>query len=171
MTKAKLNLVIDGVMLLCMAAIAGIGLLIKFVLVPGQARWAIYGRNVELYFMGLDRHQWGTIHLVIGLVLIGLLVLHVVLHWSMILAIYRRLIPQPVARRVVAAALVGLAVLLALFWCVVEPEVVDKGRGPGLSVGADKGSAGLCGQGRAQMRADGGSVGLVWTERTNRSSS
>ncbi len=72
MTRSKLNLITDGLMLLCMAAIAGIALLIKFVLVPGYQRWEIYGRNVELYFWGLDRHQWGTIHLLFGLVFIAL---------------------------------------------------------------------------------------------------
>jgi hypothetical protein len=48
MKKAKLNLVIDALLLLCMAAMAGIGLLMKYVLVPGFKRWEIYGRNVEL---------------------------------------------------------------------------------------------------------------------------
>ncbi len=38
-------------MLLCVAAIAGIGPIIKYVLVPGQAPWAICGRNVELFFL------------------------------------------------------------------------------------------------------------------------
>jgi hypothetical protein len=60
MKKSKLNLIIDALLLVCMAAITGIGLLMKNVLVPGYKRWDIYGRNVELYFWGLDRHQWGT---------------------------------------------------------------------------------------------------------------
>ena len=69
--KSTLNLIIDALLLVCMAAIAGIGLLMKNVLVPGYKRWDIYGRNVELYFWGLDRHQWGTIHFVIALVFIA----------------------------------------------------------------------------------------------------
>ena len=98
MKKSKLNLIIDAILLLCMAAIAGIGLLMKNVLVPGYKRWDIYGRNVELYFWGLDCHQWGTIHFIIELVLLALLVLHIALHWSMILGIYRKLIPNPRTR-------------------------------------------------------------------------
>lgn len=131
MTKPKLNLIIDALMLLCMAAMAGIGLLIKYVLVPGQARWAIYGRNVELYFRGLDRHQWGTIHLTIGLVLIALLVLHIVLHWGMVLAIYRCLIPSRLFRWIVLAILICLTVILLAFSCLVKPEVGEIRRGPG----------------------------------------
>jgi len=52
MEKSKLNLVIDALLLLCLAAIAGIGLLIKYVLVPGYQRWEIYGRNVSLFLLG-----------------------------------------------------------------------------------------------------------------------
>lgn len=131
MTKSKLNLIIDAVMFLCMAAIAGIGLLIKYVLVPGQARWAIYGRNVELYFQGLDRHQWGIVHLAIGLVLIALLVLHIVLHWGMILVIYRSLIPSRVFRWVVLVILICLTAILLAFSCFVKPEVGEIRRGGG----------------------------------------
>ena len=98
MKRAKLNLIIDALLLLCLAAIAGIGLLIKYVLVPGHQRWEIYGRNVSLFLWGLDRHQWGTIHFIIGLVFLSLLVLHVVLHWSMVVGVYRRLIPNRFAR-------------------------------------------------------------------------
>ncbi len=50
MEKSKLNLIIDGLLLLCIAAIVGIGLLIKYVLVPEYLRWGIYGRNVEMFF-------------------------------------------------------------------------------------------------------------------------
>jgi len=123
MTKSKLNLIIDALMLLCMAAMTGIGLLMKYVLIPGQARWAIHGRNIELYFRGLDRHQWGTVHLVIGLVLIALLILHIVLHWGMILAIYRSLIPSRLVRWIVVVILICLTAVLLAFSSLVEPEV------------------------------------------------
>ncbi len=54
--KPKLNLIIDVFMFLLMMAIGGIGFLIKFILIPGSARWIRYGENVELYFWGMDRH-------------------------------------------------------------------------------------------------------------------
>ena len=56
MEKSKLNLIIDGLLLLCITVIVGIGFLIKYVLVPGYQRWQIYNRNVDLFFWGLDRH-------------------------------------------------------------------------------------------------------------------
>jgi hypothetical protein len=131
MKKSKVNLVIDALLLLCIAAIAGIGLLMRNVLIPGYKRWDIYGRNVELYFWGLDRHQWGTVHFVIALLFIALLVLHIVLHWSMILGIYRRLIPNIAARWITAIILLALTIALAFFSYTVHPDVYEQGRGRG----------------------------------------
>ena len=131
MKKSKLNLIIDAFLLLCIAAVAGIGLLMRNVLVPGYQEWDIYGRNVDLYFWGLDRHQWGTIHFVIGLVLLGLLILHIVLHWQMIVEIYRRLIPNIPARWITAIILLALTIVLIFFSFAVKPDVQEQGRGRG----------------------------------------
>ena len=135
MKKSKLNLVVDALLLLCLATIAGIGLLIKYVLVPGYQRWEIYGRNVSLFLWGLDRHQWGTIHFIIGLVFLALLVLHVVLHWSMIVGIYHRLIPNRFARWVAALILICVTIILFAFPYFVKPEVLEQGIGKGYGLG------------------------------------
>jgi hypothetical protein len=132
MKRTHINLVIDALLLVCTAAIAGIGLLIKFVLVPGYRRWEIYGRNVSLFFWKLDRHQWGTIHLSAGLVFLGLLALHVILHWSMIVGIYRGLVPNRITRRLAATILVCITVLLLAFPLLIRPEVHDQGMGMGM---------------------------------------
>lgn len=131
MKKSKLNLIIDALLLLCIASIAGIGLLMRNVLVPGYKRWDIYGRNVELYFWGLDRHQWGTIHFVIALVLLALLVLHVVLHWAVIVGIYRKLMPNVKARWITAIILLAITITLAFFSYAVRPDVHERGHGAG----------------------------------------
>ena len=133
MKKSKLNLIIDALLLLCLAAIAGIGLLIKYVLVPGYQRWEIYGRNVNLFFGGLGRHQWGTIHFIVGLIFLALLVLHIVLHWSMIVGIYRRLIPSRFAHWIVALILIGVTIFLSAFPYFVKPEVQEQGQGYSFS--------------------------------------
>jgi len=133
MKKSKLNLVIDALLLLCIAAIAGIGLLMKYVLVPGYRRWEIYGRNVDLFFWGLDRHEWGAIHLVIGFIFLALLVLHVVLHWGIIVGIYRKLLPNTFVRCIVTVVLISLTILLLTFSFFAKPDVRERelGRGPG----------------------------------------
>ena len=83
--KGKLNFIIDALMFICMMAIAGLALLMKFILIPGKDRLAKYGRGVDLSLLGMDRHEWGTIHLAIGLALLGLLTLHIILHWKAII--------------------------------------------------------------------------------------
>jgi len=133
MKKSKLNLVIDALLLLCIAAIAGIGLLMKYVLVPGYRRWEIYGRNVDLFFWGLDRHEWGAIHLFIGFIFLTLLVLHVVLHWGIIVGIYRKLLPNTFVRCIVTVVLISLTILLLTFSFFANPNVRERelGSGPG----------------------------------------
>ena len=68
MDKSKINLIIDAVMFLCVMAIAGIGLLQKFILIPGKNTIAVYGRKVDLFLFSMDRHTWGTIHFIIACV-------------------------------------------------------------------------------------------------------
>lgn len=131
MDKSKGNLVIDALMFLCVMAMTGIGLLMKFVLLPGKDTRAVYGRKVELFLFGMDRHQWGTIHMIVAFVFLGLAVLHVCLHWKMILSLYPRLIGSTVARRVIAIILVIAGIFLVVFPLVVKPEVQEpdhKGR-------------------------------------------
>ncbi|MBV6518865.1 MAG: DUF4405 domain-containing protein [Candidatus Brocadia sp.] len=131
MDKSKVNLVIDALLFLCVMAMTGIGILMKFILLPGKDTWAVYGRKVELFLFGMDRHQWGTIHMIIAFVFLGLAALHVVLHWKMIVSSYPRLIGNKVARRIIAVMLVIVALFFVTFPLVVKPEVQElkhKGR-------------------------------------------
>ena len=82
MKKTNQYLLTDILMFIFLALMTGLGLLIKYVLLPGSERREVYGRNVDLTFLGLDRHEWGTVHLIIALLFIVMLVLHVILHWK-----------------------------------------------------------------------------------------
>lgn len=124
--KSKLNLSIDMVMLLLLLAVAGIGFLIKYVLIPGMQRNTIYGNNTDLEFWGLTRHEWGTIHLIISLVFLGLLILHIVLHWKMITCVYKRLIPHKTIRTAFAVSLTCIGFLLISFPLLIKPEVIQR---------------------------------------------
>lgn len=123
MDKSKGNLIINTLMFLCVMAIAGIGMLIKFVLLPGKETAAVYGRKVDLFLFGMDRHAWGTIHLIIAFVFLGLLTLHVVLHWNMIVSIYCRLIGSKVVRRIVAVIIFVVGTFLVVSPFFVKPEI------------------------------------------------
>ena len=113
--KTTINFVIDASMFVCIMAMAGIGFLMKFVLMTGRERWVKYGRNVYLSFLGMDRHDWATIHLVIGFVLLVLLVLHTIFHWKMIMSMYCKLIDDQRTRRIVASVFLIVSAVLILF--------------------------------------------------------
>jgi hypothetical protein len=70
--KPKLNFIIDALMFLVMMAMAGLGFLMKYVLIPGKSRWVKYGRNVDLTLLSWDRHDWGELHLYLGFTLLSL---------------------------------------------------------------------------------------------------
>jgi len=131
MTRATLNFIIDVVMTVLMAAIAGLGFLINWVLIPGGERPAIYGSRVDLYWLGLDRHEWGDVHLGLGIALLALLVLHVALHWGQVVGIWRRTVGSGPVRVVLALALLVLVIALMAFPLLVKPEVVKGGHGEG----------------------------------------
>src|SRR3989339_721468 len=123
MDKPKVNLIIDALMFLCVMAIAGIGSLTKFILLPGKKTAAVYGRKVDLFLFGMDRHTWGTIHFIIACVFLGLLTAHIVLHWNMIVSIYCRFIRRKVVRRIVAITIFIGGTFLVVSPFFVKPEI------------------------------------------------
>ncbi len=135
--KAKLNFVINALMFICMTAIAGCGILMKFILIPGDERWVKYGKRVELSVLGMDRHEWGTIHLIIGFVLLGLLALHVILHWQVIVGVFQKLVENQKARRTIAPAFVVASLLLLIVPLAVKPDIQEMERGRSGQSGAN----------------------------------
>jgi thioredoxin 1 len=88
--KSKTNFPLNAAMFLLMSCMVSSGLLMKYVLLPGSQRQEKFGRNVDLFLFGMDRHDWGTVHLVMGLLLIALLAVHIVLHWKEITGVFSK---------------------------------------------------------------------------------
>jgi len=103
----------------------------KFVLLPGRESQIKYGRNVDLFFLSMDRHEWGTIHLILGFVFLGLLILHIVLHWNLIVKMYARIIGARKIRIVLAAVFIIVAIILGSFPLLVNLDVQERGQGKG----------------------------------------
>jgi len=120
--KSKINFLIDALMFLCMMAIAGLGFLMKYILPPGKERVLKYG-NVELSLFGMDRHEWGAIHLYLAVSLLALLALHIVLHWKMIVNLFQKLIARAAARRVITPSFVAVSLLLLTAPFLVRPNI------------------------------------------------
>lgn len=123
--KGKINFIIDALMFILLAAITGLGLLMKYVLIPGKDRIAVFGRSVDLYFLGWDRHEWGGLHLILGFLMLGLLVLHIVLHWKAIQCLFRCLINTVKLRKLIVLGFSLISLFLFLFPFIVRIEIQD----------------------------------------------
>ncbi len=126
--KPKVNLVIDALMFLVLMAVAGLGFLMKYVLLPGYKINEIYGTDTDLFFRGLDRHQWGAIHLYLALSMLFLLIFHIIFHWSSIVSIFKRMIPGKTMRWIITLIVTILGILLVLVPVLVNPEVAEHQR-------------------------------------------
>jgi hypothetical protein len=131
MKKSNLNFLIDAIMFMILLTIAGLGFLMKYVLIPGEQRWVKYGENVDLSFWGLDRHQWGSVHTVLGYIFLGLLVLHILLHWKWIVVIYHRLVDNTVLRYALGGTFVLASLILLTSSFFISPRVQRYTRGRG----------------------------------------
>ncbi len=120
--KNKLNFAIDALMFLSLLMIAGLGLLIKYVLIPGQERWIVYGKNVDMTFLGLDRHQWGSIHLIVAIIFSILLLIHLVLHWKSIICSFKRFFQNGKIRKPIAVVFIILSMFLLLLPFLINVE-------------------------------------------------
>ncbi len=129
--RQKANIIIDLVMFVVMLLLIIIGFIIRYTLIPGSERWLKYGQNVELTIWGMDRHDWGLIHLLVGLLLCGLLVFHVVLHWAQIVAMIKRLIPNAKIRATVITAIMGISAVITVAPFLLPPNIGEPILGKG----------------------------------------
>ncbi len=134
--KTKQNFIIDTIMFLNMMALTGTGLLTRYVLLSGQVARSVYGQKVTMNMLGIGKETWKDIHLYLGLLLLGLLVLHIVLHWKQIVAIYRRLIEADKMRQLILVVFIIVSILLVAFPFIFSPtveigEALHQGRGSG----------------------------------------
>ncbi|WP_372752587.1 DUF4405 domain-containing protein [Mariniflexile sp.] len=123
MKKPVLNFVINTIMALTMAGIIGIGFLIEFTLISGQKRKLLFGENVELYFMGMNRHEWGSIHLILGYIIIGLLFVHIFLHWNIVKSVYKKIIHRPLLNKLIGFFFAFICLVLILLPLFIKPEI------------------------------------------------
>jgi hypothetical protein len=109
MRRVTQNLIVDVVAFVCFVLLASTGVIMRFSLPPGS------GRHVGIF--GLDRHGWGDIHFWIALALLGVLALHLVLHWKWIVCVVRGRPREGSGPR----AMLGLMGLLAAIALVAAP--------------------------------------------------
>lgn len=134
--KTKQNFIIDAIMFLAIMALGGTGFLIRYVLLSGQAGKAVYGQKVEMSMLGIGKETWENIHLYLGFFLLGLLLIHILLHWKQIVLLYGRLIPARNLRYMILLLFILLSILAIAFPFVISPtfetgELMYQGTGGG----------------------------------------
>ena len=71
-----------------------------------------------------------SFHLYLGFLLLGLLGLHIILHWGQIVGLCQRFVPAK-RRTLVILGFLLAALLLIYFPLLVSPEISELGRGLG----------------------------------------
>lgn len=130
MKRNTLNLVVDVVTLAVLLGMVMTGIIIEWILPPGTGG---RGGGASTALWDWTRHDWGDLHLYFGLTMLGLLVLHVALHWAWACNTLRRVVAGSRAREgafshrrrdlygVAAAALIFGG--LGGFWWVAKESV------------------------------------------------
>ncbi len=123
MNRTNVNIAVDTGALVLMTALAATGLLMEFVLPPRS------GEGIALW--GMNRHEWGEIHLWIAYGFLALLAVHLLMHVAWIKAAARGK-PSAKSRVRPIAAVAGLGVLTvlvaALYLSPVERVQAGEGR-------------------------------------------
>lgn len=81
----------------------------------------------------MHRHDWGLIHLIVEVLLIGLLVLHLIFHWKQIICMIKKLIPNVAVRTTSMTAVLVLCTIMIFSPLLLSPKIGDPiyGKGQG----------------------------------------
>lgn len=128
MKKTNWRFLVDVLLTITILGIAFIGFLLGFVLLEGPTV-----SESSKYFLGLHRHQWGDIHLYLGIAFTALAVLHVILGWSWVKGKARQLFQKRWRAALISVPVVALAVLVVV-WAFL-PKYPELYEGYGKAVG------------------------------------
>ncbi|HIH74044.1 MAG TPA: DUF4405 domain-containing protein [Methanosarcina sp.] len=95
MNKQKLNFINEALMFLVLSGLLGIGISLR-----------------------LKMHLYGDIHYYLGLILVVLVLTHIYLHWTQIVKMYQKLMPDPGKRKIVSIIYVLIITILLLVFTV-----------------------------------------------------
>ena len=117
MKRSTIILIIDAFAFIGFLFLTSTGILLHYLLPPGSGRWS--------GIWNLNRHEWGEIHFWISAVFFGVLSLHLILHWRVIVNLLKgRHTKEPKLR--LALGIIGLvAVLLFSVAHLVSPTNIE----------------------------------------------
>lgn len=117
MKKSEFNFLIESLMFLFLSMLAGIGLLMRFSFAARDTSLPYLGEELVL---GLADHEWGTIHLYVGLILVSLILTHIYLHFSAIQSMYSKLIENPQKRKILGITYILICLILFFSFFIIN---------------------------------------------------
>ena len=124
--KSTFNFYIDAILLFLLCFLLGVGLLLEYVLITGEEKIAQLGGNFEQTLFGLDRHQWGDIHLYTGIIFLVIMILHIVLHWEMIVGLFKRIFGGFIFKKSLTIFFAAICCFAIFFALLFEPALGDE---------------------------------------------
>ncbi len=88
MKKIWTNFWVDAAMFFSMVGLAITGLIMKYTLPPLRGQNQGTGQGPET-LLGWDRHEYGDFHFWLAMILVGLLIVHIILHWRWIVCRFK----------------------------------------------------------------------------------
>lgn len=119
MHKPRITLVVDIVGFFLLAALAGLGLVLQFVLTPATG---LHG-PMSLTWLGLDRHLWELAYFSGLLVVLALAAVHLILHWAWYVKLYEEAVPNATVRAILAPLGAVAALLLLFLPLLAKPQL------------------------------------------------
>ncbi|MBN2246503.1 MAG: DUF4405 domain-containing protein [Candidatus Aminicenantes bacterium] len=125
MNKNTWKYLVDSFLFISLFGLAVIGILMAFFLAEGPTV-----NDEGKYFLGLHRHQWGDIHLILSLTFIALIIIHLILEWSWVKAQSRRLFKNK-APLIISITVAASFFTIFVFWVFMpknSPSYSNYGR-------------------------------------------
>jgi len=130
--KSFLNLLVDTLSLFVFVALTSTGLILEWKLPPGSGRVVgPEGPDHPLTMLwGWDRHEWGDLHFVLGVLFLAVLSTHVALHWQWIKSmVTRRRRDRPAEPRAIVGLMgLSLFVLALAMPLLSRPQTLTRGQ-------------------------------------------
>ena len=120
MSRTSQNAWIDTLAFIALAFIVSTGFLMRYQLPPGSGglQGTSVGHGAEAksisLLWGLSRHEWGDIHYWISVAMMGILAVHLLLHWKWISYVMSHRSGQEVSGARFAVGLFGLVAVVLL---------------------------------------------------------
>ncbi len=81
MKRSTVNFLLDAMLAAALLGMIGTGILLRYTLPAGS------GRMTAVW--GLTRHEWGDVHFWLALAAVGMVVVHLSLHWGWVVSMVR----------------------------------------------------------------------------------